>query len=247
MSPGTARLPQQGLEAGAGAVGQPFQPQMHQGPVFSLQEHHVRHRADGGQLAVVQQHLGTLGGGGEGQGQLQRYPHTRQIGEGVGAVGAAGVHHRHGLGQDLFALVVVGDDHVHPQGPGVLHLLGGGDAAVHRDNQGDPLAGQGVNGVVVQAVPLFGTVWDVADHLATQRAEKLGEQTGGGDAVHVVVAVDGDGLLLPDGPGNALHGLLHIPQEKGVVEQVGAMGQKGRGRWGGVHPPGTQNGGAQGG
>ena len=220
---------------------------MHQGPVFSLQEHHVRHRADGGQFAVVQQHLGALGGGGEGQGQLQRYPHTRQIGEGVGAVGAAGVHHGHGLGQDLFALVVVGDDHVHPQGPGVLHLLGGGDAAVHRDNQGDPLAGQGVNGVVVQAVPLFGTVWDVADHLATQRAEKLGEQTGGGDAVHVVVAVDGESLLLPDGPGNALHGLLHVSQEKGVVEQVGAVGQKGRGRWGGVHPPGTQNGGAQGG
>ena len=143
--------------------------------------------------------------------------------------------------------MVVGDDHVHPQGPGVLHLPGGGDAAVHRDNERDPLARQGINGVVVQTVPLFGTVGNVADHLATQGLENLGEQTGGGDAVHVIVAVDGNGLLLPDGPGDALHRLLHVLQEKGVVEQVGAVGQKGRGRWGGVHPPGTQNGGAQGG
>ena len=77
-------------------------------PVFAGHAHHVGHSADGGQRAIAPEGFIGLLRPRQGHGQLQRHAHAGQIFEGVGAVAAVGIHHRHGPGQCFLAFVVVG-------------------------------------------------------------------------------------------------------------------------------------------
>ena len=137
-----------------------------------------------------------------------------------------GVHHGDGVRELFFAFVVVGDDHVHTQAGGVSRLGQGGDAAVHGDDEGHALQRQLLHGLVVHAVALGETVGDVIAHVAPLRPEIMGEQTGGGDAVHVVVAVDGDRLLVAQRPPDAGGRQIHVFHQVGVAELILCAGQQ---------------------
>ena len=67
------------------------------------------------------------------------------------------------------------------------------------------------------------------------------EQDGSGDAVHVVVAEDGHGLPLRDGPLNPGHGLVHIPHPHGGESQPLLPVQVVRGGLRRGDPPGRQH------
>ena len=137
--------------------------------------------------------------------------------------------------------MVVGDDDIHPQTPGVGGLLQGGDAAVHGDDEGDPLGVEGIHRLPVEAVALLQAVGDVRDHPGPPFPEELGEQTGGGDAVYIIVSIDGDMFLLGDGPLQPGGRPVHVPHQEGVVEGGVAIGEKGPGRpWLG-EPPGAEH------
>ena len=156
-----------------------------------------------------------------------------------------GGHHRRAAGQRVRALVVVGDHHVHPQALGVLRLVHGGDAAVHRDDKGNALPVQGIHCVPVQAVALLHPVGDVGNHRRALAAEKIGEQAGGGDPVHVIVPVDGDALVPLQRQTQAPGGLVHVQHQQRVVEQFLPAGQKGSGLFRSVLTPGAQSQGRQ--
>ena len=205
---------------------QTLQPQADDGPVGPRHGHHVGHRAHGGQIAVFVKYRAPFPRGGHGHGQHQGHPHAGQTLEGVRAVRPVGVHHRGRRGQPRLAGVVVGDDHVHPklrrQG-GLLHRC---DAAVHRDDESDPLFRQGVDRLRIQAVALSQAAGDVGNPLPAAGGQKLGQQAGGGDPVHVVVSVDGDKLLLLQGLPHPGRRPVHVPQQHGVRDGLRLRGQQ---------------------
>ena len=84
--------------------------------------------------------------------------------------------------------MVVGDDHVHAQGAGKVHLGGAGNAAVHGHQQPGPPVVEAADGLLPQAVAVLDAPGDIADAVRADGPQVVGEQTGGGDTVHVVVA-----------------------------------------------------------
>ena len=231
---------EQGPQPRPPGAAQGLQPQAHNGAVLSRQAHDVGHRADGRQIGVALQQLVPPGRAAQGQDELEGHPHPGQALEGIGAVGPAGVHYRRGGGQGGLALVVVGDHQLHPQGGSAGRLLHGGDAAVHRDDEAHPLAPEGGHRLPVEAVALLHPVGDVGDHRPPLPAEEVGEQAGGGDAVHVVVAVDRDMFPRRQRPAHPRRGPVHVLHEKRVQELAPAGVQKGAGLLRGVQPAGAE-------
>ena len=138
-------------------------------------------------------------------------------------------------------MVVIGDHHIDTQSLGVGYLGRSGDAAVHRDDELHALLAQPVHCAAVQAVTLSGAVGNIAYNMSASLPQKFCEQTGGGDAIHIIVAVDGDGVPPFHGLGDADGGPVHIPHEKRVVEQLWAVGKKLPRLFRGVQPPGAQH------
>ena len=114
--------------------------------------------------------------------------------------------------------MMVGDDEINAQLFTQLRLIDGGDAAVHGDDQLDALSVELVDGDGIQAVALLQTAGNVAHRVGAVAAEKIRQQAGGGDAVHIVVAEHGD--LLPPGHGKShpAGGLVHIRHQKRVKQ-----------------------------
>ena len=165
--------------------------------------------------------------------------------EGIGAVVPVGVHHRHGGGKGILTFVVVGDDDLQPQSVGMVGLGHGGDAAVHRDDHRDPLVFQFLHRLPVQAVALLQPVGDIGYDFAPLPAEKIGEQAGGGDAVHVIVSVDRQSFPLVQSGLQPPDGFVHILHGHGVT-QGGFFKQKPPGRLSVGPAPGGKDLGAQG-
>ena len=221
-----ARLHHQGVQPPAAGLFQVVQAHPDDGAVLPQQLHHIGHRAHGGQVGVLLEEGVVVLLPSQGHHQLQGHPHAGQFLEGVGAVPPVGVHHRHGGGEGLLALVVVGDDHVDPQLLGVVHLLHGGDAAVHGDDEAHPLAGQVLDGLPVDPVPLGEAVGDIIAHVPALAAQVVGEQGRGGDAVHVIVAIHGDFFSVAQRPVEPGHGQVHVLHPEGVLQLVLPAGEE---------------------
>ena len=124
---------------------------------------------------------------------------------------------------------MVGNDQVQADGAGVGRFDGRADAAVNADDQIDPLAAQRRQRVEVQAVALIHPVGDVRHDQAAlvgHRPQRLGQQNGGGHAVGVEVAIDGDGLAGAQGADDAIRGAVHVGQLKRVAREQVVVGQK---------------------
>ena len=166
-----------------------LKPALHDGAVLALHAHDVGDGADGGERAVAREER-VLAPLAKGQNKLERNANARQVLEGIRAVGPVGVNDGHGGGELLLALVVVGDDKIDAERRGVGRLVHARDTAVDRDDQRHAGLGKCADGVTAEAVALFDAAGDVHRHIRAARAEIIGEKTGGGDAVHVVVAKD---------------------------------------------------------
>ena len=108
-----------------------------------------------------------------------------------------------------------------------LCLLQSGDAAVNGDDHTHALRMQVKNGTLVEAVALLQAAGNVADAVGTQTAQIVGQKTGGGDAVHVVVAENGDLRMSLYGPTHRTGGGVHFLHGKGVNEGSAAVQQRG--------------------
>lgn len=65
-------------------------------------------------------------------------------------------------------------------------------------------------------------MWDVGADVGVgvEHSERAEEDGGGGEAVHVVVGVDGDGLAVAEGVEDVLRSEVEVGDEGGVVEVV---------------------------
>ena len=222
---------------------QRLQTPVHKHPVFAYQGHHICHRAKANHIGIFLENMARVAA--EGAGQLEGNTHTGKILMGVAIAGAVGVDHSHSLRKNVFTFVVVGDHQVDPQFLAKLGLRHGGDAAVHGDDQLDAFAVELVNGDGVQAVAFFQTAGDIADRIRTAGAEEMGQQAGGGDAVHIVVAEHGDLFATGHSQRHAAHRQVHIRHQIGVGQGAIAT-QETIGIPGVFHAAGSQNHGAQG-
>jgi hypothetical protein len=88
---------------------------------------------------------------------------------------------------------------------------------------------QRLDGRRVQTVALLQPVGDIELTGGAAGPEILRQQAGGGDAVHVVVAVDGHSLAVRQGTADTTHRRLHVRQQQRVLQKLLAGPEKARG------------------
>jgi hypothetical protein len=119
---------------------------------------------------------------------------------------------------------VVGDDEVNTKAARQPGLGKGAHAGIDADDQAHALFGGGLEDRGLDAVALAQPVRDVktdgsAPGLGSGEHLDGGfEEDDGGGAVHVVVAVQQDGLAAGDGQFKAVYGSGHAAHPKGIVE-----------------------------
>ncbi|MBV6467223.1 MAG: hypothetical protein PGMFKBFP_02566 [Anaerolineales bacterium] len=151
-------------------------------------------------------------------GDLVRDAHAREIFFGIGVALLFGIQHGQRLGEVARGFVMVRDDEVQPEVTRVAGFFGRADSAVHADDESNPVRVEFVERVVVQSVAFLEAVGDVLVDVAAEGAQTLDQQRGGGDAVHVVIAIDGDPFAIRERGLDAIHGDAHVLH----LERVGA-------------------------
>ena len=215
------------------------------GAVFALHPHDVGNGADGGQSAVPGEQGVFPVRSAQSQHQLQRHAHASQIFEGIGVIRTVGVHYRYGPGEVFLTFMVIRHHHVHADGCGKVDLLVAGDPAVHGDHQGGALVPQALDGVFGKAVAVLDPPGDIAQALGTAVFQIVQKQHRGGDAVHIVIAENSDGLIVGQRLLDPGHRLVHVPHEHGGDRQRGLPLQRLGSGLGGGDAPGGQHRGQQ--
>ena len=142
----------------------------------------------------------------------------------IGVVRTFGIDNGTGIGDGtVLALMVIGDYEIEPEASGKNRLLGGGDAAVDRDDEGTALFPELLQSGGVQPVAFVVAVGNVPAAVHSAAAQIVREKTGGGDAVHVVIAVDRDPFLSLNREENPVAGFLH-PQHPQRIQKTGLPG-----------------------
>ena len=242
---GQTCLPQQGVQPDEVRAVQGGKAPGDDGAVLAGHLHHVGHRADGRQRAVAGKEGLLPVRAAQRQHQLQRHAAPGQMLEGIAAVGPAGVHHRGGFRQRFLTFVMVGDHHIHADGAGKGHLLHAGDAAVHGHQQRGAALAQSFDGLAAEAVAVLDPAGDVVYHFSPAAFQIIHHNAGGGDAVHVIVAENGDLLTVGKGLGDPLHSLVHVPHQERGMGQRCFLGQELRRRFRAVHAAAGQHAGYQ--
>ena len=115
---------------------------------------------------------------------------------------------------------MVGDDDAHAGRVDMGDLLDGGRAGIDGDEQAHALLAELVDGGNMQAVALRQAVGDIIKAVRAQRAQRVDQDNGGGHAVDVVVAVNGDAFALCDGIAEDRDGFRQIAQRSGIEQTV---------------------------
>ena len=152
----------------------------------------------------------------------------------ISAAGLIGVENgqRVGHGVPGFKQVMVGDDEVKAEGARGFRFSEGAHAGVNGDDQAHAVGIGGLKHAGLEAVALAKAMGDVkADHAAEHLDGGL-EQDDGGGAVHIVVAIEQDGLVELDGLFEAQYGRVHAEHELRVVEVGDFRIQEGEGCFG---------------
>ena len=132
--------------------------------------------------------------------------------------------------------MMVGDDHVDTDLRGVCGLLDGGNAAVDRYDKAHVLRLERIERGAVEPVALLVPVWDIGHAPEPLTAQIVRDKAGGGYSVHVIVAVDRNGLPVPYRAQDALTRLVHVQHQHGVAQQLLPAGDE-RLRFGGSPDP----------
>ena len=96
----------------------------------------------------------------------------------------------------------------------------------------------------IQAVTLLQPSRDIGDTVCTIFSQKIRQQAGGGDTVHIIVAENGDALTPGHGKAHPACGQVHIGQGKGIRQGTGTI-QVRIGFLRGTEAPGCQHHGCQ--
>ena len=211
-----ARLAQQHLQADIAGLRHLFQPRRHNNAVLAHNGHHIRHRPQCDQVGIAVKHRVRVAL--ERADQFERHAHARQAVERIGAVRPFVVHDRVCFRQGVVALVVVGDHHLHAQLARGCDLRIRRDTGVHGDQQARALLIELLHRLAGQAVAFAQAVGDVVFAHRAAAAQVIHHDAGGGDAVHIVVAVNNDMFAPPDRAADHRGRFIHIGQQERIVQ-----------------------------
>ena len=93
----------------------------------------------------------------------------------------------------------------------------------------------------MQSIPFTDTIRDVHGRVGPQVSEKREVETGGCDAIHVIVAVKTDAFPRGHRPMESFDRLLHVRKQKRIVERGVMRGQPGASLFHRAYPAGEQN------
>ena len=198
--------------------------------VLAAKVHDIGDGADAGQGGYVEQILLEFGrqlaaffaAVGDGPSQFEGHHRARRMRVGIVRIQPRmhnGLHFR----QTVARFVVVGDDDLHAEFIGQLDLVEAGDAAIDGDHQLGAALGQLADGVGVEAVALIDAVGDVIIDLCAEDFQQVPQDGHAGDAVHVVIAVDGDFFPVRDRALDVFGGLRDAVH-RFRLDQVGQLG-----------------------
>ena len=192
---------------------------LHQVAVFTGQRHHIGDGPHGDKVGIALQNGQLISAAGTDQ--LECNTDTGEMRICIGVIRAFRVNDGTGLGDGtVFALMMVCNHEIETETPGENRLFRGGYAAVNGDDEGTALFPESLQGRGVQTVPFVTAVGDVPAAIHPAASQIVREKAGGGDAVHVIVAVDRDTFLLLNRPENPVAGFLH-PQDSKRIQQAG--------------------------
>ncbi len=206
-------------EAGAGELGEAV---FDEDAVFTGEWDDVGDGAEGGEGGEFEEEVavdvvdafGVAEFLGDGPGEFEGDAGAAEVGVGVGGeAGEAGVDDEVGIGESGGEFVVVGDDDVNVMAAGEGDGFEGGAAAVDGDEEICAVVDGGLDGVAVEAVAFIDAVGDVGMDIGGGGGEGVPEHGGAGDAIDVVVAVEGDFFLVADGGGDAVGGDVDVGEE----------------------------------
>ena len=143
----------------------------------------------------------------------------------VAAVLLVRVYQRVSLRQNLRRRMVVGYDNIQPRRR-TGNFLNGADAAVHSNNQRRTISVQRVKRFNIQPVALAFALRYVSVHIRAAVLQKQIQQRAGADAVHIVIAINGNALFALNSLPDALHRFCHVLHQKRVMEGLIAAVQK---------------------
>jgi len=164
--------------------------------------------------------------------QFETDPTAAQLLEGIRTVGTFRIKHGHGFRQHIARSVVVADDHVDTAFRSIRHLVHGLDPAVERDDQAHTLAGRPIDAQERDAITFGITVGDVEREVAGEALQEGIDQGHGRGAIHIVIAVHHDALVLAQSPFDAFDGHEHVGHQEGVVQLLQRGPEVDRGRCG---------------
>ena len=210
----------QGGQAGARRAAQAPQADARQHAVLVDERHDVGDGADGDHIAERpqgQRHLDARLRGLFEQ-RVRKLEGDADAGELRARVAGQLGSDDHAVRRRALHLVVVGDDDVHAELAGARHLGARVDAAVDRDEQLDAAGGELLHGGRRDPVPFGEPVRQMPAHVGAELLEDAHQQERRGDAVGVVVAVDGDGLAALQRLVEATARVGHARHEVRVVD-----------------------------
>ena len=188
--------------------------------VLADERHDIGERAEGGDLDEARQPAVVVRLAAERLHELQRHAHTRQVLVRIGAIASLRVDHGERRRQLGVGLVMVGDDQIDAVFAGATCGVGAANAAVDRDDQRDAVGMQPIDGRRLQAVPILDPFGEEVHDVGAEQLERPAKDHRGGDAVHVVVAVDRDPLPPADSRENPIDRRPHVGQRHRIVKMI---------------------------
>src|SRR5215212_10930434 len=124
--------------------------------------------------------------------------------------------------------MMVADNEVQADGLRVECFLGGTDPAIYSDDQFHAIRFEGIQSIFVEAIAFIKSVRNIAAHISAKRFQRLHEERGGRDAVHIIIAVDRDRLVVLQGITDAIHGGFIPINWNGLLSALGCALRKTR-------------------
>ena len=132
---------------------------------------------------------------GESLHELESHAASTEMLEWEGVVGSLRVEDSHSRWHHLVRNVVITDDEVYAKTLGIFYLLDGLDATVKDDDKFDTRLVRKVDSLLAHSISLVIAVGDVVVDVGIELLQELKDQSNGGAAIHIVVAIDQDALL----------------------------------------------------
>ena len=138
----------------------------------------------------------------------------------ISVAGPLGIENREAIRQLTARKVVVGDDDVDSRSAEPRDGSNGASAAVTRDHDPGFRRDRRVDSGIAQVISVLDAPGNERRCLPAQLTDHPRENGRGADAVDIVVAMDEDGLLLPNRAREALDGFVHREKAERIVQPI---------------------------